>query len=116
LPAIAEGADGRFFILAAVEGDKALVQDPAVGRPETLQRAEFESRWSGRLILVTRRHSVLGKGGSFDISWFVPVLARYRRIFGEVLVASFFLQIFALITPLFFQVVICFDNVGSTSK
>jgi ATP-binding cassette, subfamily B, bacterial HlyB/CyaB len=106
LPAIAEGADGGFFILAAVEGDKALVQDPGVGRPETLTQAEFEARWSGRLVLVTRRHSVLGKGGKFDISWFIPVLSRYRRIFGEVLIASFFLQLFALITPLFFQVVI----------
>ncbi|MDA0663406.1 MAG: type I secretion system permease/ATPase [Proteobacteria bacterium] len=106
LSAIAEGADGGFFILAAVEGDKALVQDPGVGRPETLTQAEFEARWSGRLVLVTRRHSVLGKGGKFDISWFIPVLSRYRRIFGEVLIASFFLQLFALITPLFFQVVI----------
>ncbi len=106
LPAIAEGADGGFFILAAVESGKALIQDPAVGRPETLTRAEFEARWSGRLVLVTRRHSVLGKGGTFDISWFIPVLSRYRRIFSEVLIASFFLQLFALITPLFFQVVI----------
>ena len=29
-----------------------------------------------------------------------------RRRLGEVLVASFFLQIFSLVTPLFFQVVI----------
>src|SRR5262249_28069950 len=31
---------------------------------------------------------------------------KYRRLLGEVLVASFFLQLFALISPLFFQVVI----------
>src|SRR5437764_531406 len=31
---------------------------------------------------------------------------KYRRLLGEVLMASFFLQVFALITPLFFQVVI----------
>src|SRR5262249_51835711 len=30
----------------------------------------------------------------------------YRRLLGEVLVASFFLQVFALVSPLFFQVVI----------
>ncbi len=106
LPAIAEAKDGGFCILAQVEGDKALIQDPAVGRPEALERAAFEERWSGRLVLVTRRHSVLGKGGSFDISWFIPALVRYKRLFAEVLIASFFLQIFALITPLFFQVVI----------
>ena len=31
---------------------------------------------------------------------------KYRRLLGEVLVASFFLQLFALVSPLFFQVVI----------
>jgi subfamily B ATP-binding cassette protein HlyB/CyaB len=31
---------------------------------------------------------------------------KYRRLLAEVLVASFFLQLFALVTPLFFQVVI----------
>ncbi len=31
---------------------------------------------------------------------------KYRRLLGEVLIASFFLQVFALISPLFFQVVI----------
>ena len=31
---------------------------------------------------------------------------KYRDLLGEVLLASFFLQIFALVTPLFFQIVI----------
>ena len=33
-------------------------------------------------------------------------MIKYRRLLGEVLAASFFLQLFALISPLFFQVVI----------
>jgi subfamily B ATP-binding cassette protein HlyB/CyaB len=33
-------------------------------------------------------------------------LHKYRRLLTEVVVASFFLQLFALISPLFFQVVI----------
>jgi ATP-binding cassette, subfamily B, bacterial HlyB/CyaB len=32
-------------------------------------------------------------------------MTKYRRLFGEVLVASFFLQLFGLVSPLFFQVV-----------
>src|SRR5207344_1276522 len=31
---------------------------------------------------------------------------KYRNLFGEVLLASFFLQLFGLVSPLFFQVVI----------
>ncbi len=42
----------------------------------------------------------------FDITWFMGAIHKYRRLLSEVLVASFFLQVFALVTPLFFQVVI----------
>jgi len=42
----------------------------------------------------------------FGFGWFLPVLGRYRRLLGEVLVASLFLQLLALATPLFFQVVV----------
>jgi len=42
----------------------------------------------------------------FDITWFLQAMHKYRRLLGEVLVASLFLQLFALVTPLFFQVVI----------
>jgi subfamily B ATP-binding cassette protein HlyB/CyaB len=41
----------------------------------------------------------------FDFTWFVPAIVKYRKLLGEVLLVSFALQIFALITPLFFQVV-----------
>ena len=65
----------------------------------------FASRWSGQLILVTSRASVAGALARFDFSWFVPALVRYRRLLGEVLLVSFMLQLFALVSPLFFQVV-----------
>ena len=42
----------------------------------------------------------------FDFTWFIPAIVKYRTFLGEVLVASFFLQLFALLTPLFTQVVI----------
>ncbi|MFV1852190.1 MAG: type I secretion system permease/ATPase [Thalassospira sp.] len=108
LPAIAEIKNGSFVIVAKIDADqgKVLVQDPIVGRAVAVDKAEFEEKWSGRLLLATRRAAILGQGGKFDISWFVAALSKYRRIFIEVLIASFFLQLFALISPLFFQVVI----------
>ena len=42
----------------------------------------------------------------FDVTWFLARSYKYRRLLGEVFVASFFLQLFALVSPLFFQVVI----------
>jgi subfamily B ATP-binding cassette protein HlyB/CyaB len=106
LPALAECRDGSFIILGRVVDDKALIQDPRVGRPQLLPRAEFEARWSGRLVLITRRATLGDLGREFNIAWFLQAIHKYRHILGEVLVASFFLQLFALVSPLFFQVVI----------
>lgn len=106
LPAIARHVDGHFFILAAIRDDKVLIQDPLEQRPLTLPRNLFEQAWSGSLILVTRRASIRELGGRFGFGWFVPAVLKYRQLFAEVLAASFFLQLFALITPLFFQVII----------
>ena len=43
LPALAKRTDGRHVVLAKVEGDKALVQDPTEARPFVLSREQFES-------------------------------------------------------------------------
>ena len=106
LPAVAVLRDGRFVVLGRASEDKVLIQDPAVGRVETLERDAFEKLWNGWLVLITRRHGITTGFGKFDIRWFIPAILRYRKLFTEVLIGSFFLQIFALVTPLFFQVVI----------
>ena len=106
LPAIAARRDGGFFILAKASGDSVLLQDPAAGRPQILDRAAFEALWNGRLMLATRRAGLTELARRFDITWFLQAMHKYRRLLAEVLVASFFLQLFALISPLFFQVVI----------
>lgn len=105
-PAIAQSNDGQYLILAKVDGDKILVHDPAVQRPQSLSLDEFQANWNGKLILCTRSGGTLGDERKFDFTWFIPAIIKYRRLLGEVLLASFFIQIFALMTPLFFQVVI----------
>ena len=107
LPAIAQNKDGAYFILGKVAENKALIQDPAKGNhPEVLSKEEFMNRWNGRLLMMTCREFINGKNRKFDISWFIPAVVKYRRLFGEVILASFFLQLFALVSPLLFQVVI----------
>ena len=105
LPCIAHGRDGGWFILAKVADGQALIQDPKVGRPEQLSLTELAERWDGRLVLVATRAQLEAMGRHFDLTWFIPAVVKYRKLFGEVLVASFFLQLFGLMTPLFFQVV-----------
>jgi len=106
LPAMAKRTDGRYVVLAKVEADKVLVQDPIEARPLVLSRERFEAMWTGELLLCTKRAHVRLQDLKFDFTWFLPAIIKYRRFFGEVLVASFFLQLFALLTPLFTQVII----------
>lgn len=120
LPAIAKDVDGSYFIIAKIEQPaegaidesgaaaeaRALIQSPAKGEPQVLSRADFEARWSGELILLTSREMLAGALRKFDVTWFIPAIVKYRKLLGEVLLVSFFLQLFALMTPLFFQVVI----------
>ncbi len=105
LPAIAIGTQGDFFIIARSGGDQALVFDPATGKPAKLSPEDLQARWSGRLILFKSRASLAEEMAKFDFTWFIPAIMKYRRLLGEVLVVSFALQLFALVTPLFFQVV-----------
>ena len=42
----------------------------------------------------------------FGLAWFVPLLWRYRKPLGQVLLGAFLLQLVALTTPLFSQVII----------
>jgi subfamily B ATP-binding cassette protein HlyB/CyaB len=107
LPAVARlGGRDRFVIVAKVQDDKVLIQDGQTMRPEAVLRGAFEAKWDGNLILLTRRAGVMEGSQRFGIGWFVAALHKYRGLIGEVLIASFFLQIFALVTPLFFQVVV----------
>jgi subfamily B ATP-binding cassette protein HlyB/CyaB len=106
LPAIAALRGGGFLLLGKVGDDKALVQSPLSPRPTLMTRAEFEKLWDGQLVLMTRRAGLVDLSRRFDITWFFGAIHKYRRLLGEVLVASFFLQVFALVSPLFFQVVI----------
>lgn len=106
LPAIARLNDDSYVIIAKYSDEGLLIQEPTARQPVVQSPDDFLESWSGELILLTRRAGMFSQFRQFDFSWFIPAILKYRRILGEVLLASFFLQLFALITPLFFQVVI----------
>jgi len=106
LPGIAVLRDGGFLLLGKAGDGKVLVQSPLAPRPQLMTQAEFEAVWDGRIVLVARRAGLVDLARRFDITWFLGAIVKYRGLLGEVFVASFFLQLFALATPLIFQVVI----------
>jgi subfamily B ATP-binding cassette protein HlyB/CyaB len=106
LPGIAVLRDGSFMVIAKASDEMVLVQSPQTQRPMMMTRAELAEIWDGGLILMARRAGLSDLTRRFDISWFLGAIGKYKRLLGEVLFASFFLQLFALASPLFFQVVI----------
>jgi subfamily B ATP-binding cassette protein HlyB/CyaB len=106
LPGIAVLRDGGFVLLGKAGDGKVLVQAPFAQRPQLMTQAELEAVWDGRIVIVARRAGLVDLARRFDITWFLGAIVKYRGLLGEVFVASFFLQLFALTTPLIFQVVI----------
>ncbi len=106
LPGIALLRDGGFLLLGKAGDDKIMTQHPLQPRPVLLTRADFEAIWTGELVLMARRASLVDLAHRFDITWFLAAINKYRHLLGEVLVASFFMQLFGLVSPLLFQVVI----------
>jgi subfamily B ATP-binding cassette protein HlyB/CyaB len=106
LPGIAMLHDGTFMVIAKASDEKVLVQSQQTRRPMLMTSAEFAEIWDGMLILMTRRAGLSDLTRRFGVTWFLGAIRKYKRLLAEVLVASFFLQLFALVSPLFFQVVI----------
>ncbi|WP_323992973.1 type I secretion system permease/ATPase [Nguyenibacter sp. L1] len=106
MPALAVLADGTLRMLGRVSDDQVLLFDCITRRPAIEGISAFLDGWSGVAILATRRSVGTLVELHFGFRWFLGVVKKYRRVLGEVLTASLFLQIFALATPLAFQVLV----------
>jgi subfamily B ATP-binding cassette protein HlyB/CyaB len=129
LPALGKTVKGDYFILAGkITSDgspSAIARDAEAALKDDLPEplhvvqlmaenkgvhkltgAELGRIWDGEAIVLTPRRSPLSNMiGEFNIGWFIPSIVKYRSLFVKVLLASFIIQLFGLITPLFFQVV-----------
>lgn len=95
-----------FFILIKARAGYALIHDPLRGKAEEITQEQLDEIWDSHLILIASPRDVFTGKSQFGFNWFIPVVFKYRRILGEVLAESIFLQVFALATPLFSQIVI----------
>ena len=125
LPAIAQGKDGRFFIVGkfekvmprplepgtisaapAADAVQTRVLIQCVGEPPKLiATKELLDNWTGEMIFLTSKATFASETAQFDFTWFIPAIVKYRKLLGDVLLMSLVLQLIGLVTPLFFQVV-----------
>jgi subfamily B ATP-binding cassette protein HlyB/CyaB len=81
--------------------------------PQTLTHAEFSQVFTGTVFqLALEAQPVKDPDGAndrqqtFGFSWFIPELLKHKGVWRDVLLASLVIQLLALGTPLFTQVVI----------
>ncbi len=108
MPVAAPLPDGQYLTLLRINqsgnGGFCLVINPGETIPRKLNLAEFNRLWDNRIIFIKdQEHS--NSDRRFDLKWFIPSLIKHKRIFTEVIIVSVFLQLFALATPFFFQIV-----------
>ena len=56
--------------------------------------------------MIVLKHKLLNDRIKFGFGWFYTRMLSYKKIVGEILIASFVIQLFGLVTPLFTQVVL----------
>lgn len=100
------------MLVLRADAERVLAFRPTEAAPATLSVKEFSRTFSGHVFLARPaaepvEHDDPGYvGRKFGFGWFVPELLKYRSIWRDVLLASLAIQLMALATPLFTQVVI----------
>lgn len=117
-PVLMPASDGGLMLVGKVDashhaGPCVVLQKTGESMPNQVTLQEFEHLFAGEWIEakpLAKRHFQTDPGNVeqevFGISWFWSSLKKYKSLMGEVLIASLFVQIIALVTPLIFQVVI----------
>lgn len=84
------------------------VFDPLADRHDFifLRKEELAKSWKGDVILLKRSYGLLDKDQPFSLRWFIPEIFRQRVAFTDVAIGALFIHAIALVTPLFFQIVI----------
>ena len=110
-PALMVRRDGSYLVVFPSTGGDfipILDQTDHWGKraPIRVKREAISAAWSGEIFVVTTRPESRAESDQFSVSWFIQAMWRYRRPLSHVLVASLFIQLFSLVTPLFFQIII----------
>lgn len=106
LPAIFKDKDAGYGVLLKLnpEARKLLYFHPLQKQAQERSYEEFEKQITGELIVLHPR--MMNAGVRFGFKWFFNEILHYKKVIGEVLLGSFIVQLFALITPLFTQVIL----------
>ena len=106
LPAIAHWDGNHYVVVYEVTKRHVIIADPARGQ-KTLSHNEFKAGWTNYTLLL-QPTAILRKGKDDSTTFwqFFELLKPHRLVLFEIFIASVFIQIFGLITPLFTQLIL----------
>ncbi len=106
LPCISQSKEGTYVVVLKVDIQKEqmLVFSEGKKEPYTMSFTDFSETMNGKTIIL--KHKMLTAEIRFGFMWFFNQLLHYKKIVGEILLASFVIQLFGLVTPLFTQVIL----------
>jgi ATP-binding cassette, subfamily B, bacterial HlyB/CyaB len=105
-PWIAHWEGDHYVVVYRIKRGQVLIADPAVGR-RSLPVAEFQTHWTGYGLLLEpteRLHDTETQKAS--LGRYLGTLLPYRSWIFQVFLASLLIQLFALVTPLFTQIIL----------
>jgi len=105
-PVLALMKDGSWRVLGKGNDQRIMIMNPLSGEAGAVTLDKFISQWSGECLRVSEPFSLSKGQRRFGLSWFLPVLLKYKSYLFEVILASFCLQLLGIVTPIFTQVII----------
>lgn len=102
LPALYQDSTGFYKVILKIEKDDILIFNTENGLTETVKLSDFNP--NDKIIIL--KYKGLTDNVKFGFSWFFEQLLKYKTIVGEIFFASFLIQVLALITPLFTQIIL----------
>lgn len=105
-PAIVSKVEGGWAIIGLeVSPGKFNFVEPVSMQVAAFELSEIFDRIGPEIVLISKR-ATPEDAEQFGFRWFTDIVWRYRSAMVHVLVASFFIQVFALVSPLVFQMVV----------
>ncbi|MEQ9234027.1 ABC transporter transmembrane domain-containing protein [Coleofasciculus sp. E2-BRE-01] len=106
LPAIVHWEGKHYIVVYEITRKLVVVADPAIGQ-KTLSHWEFKQNWTGYALLLQPTALFKDEKESTTPFWqFFELIKPHGLVMLEVFVASLFIQIFGLVTPLFTQLIL----------
>lgn len=103
-PLIFLSKNNEFHILIGKKDDKLFVFNCHEKKPVEMTAGDFMQFWNGAAIALYPRFT---KAEFFlNMKWLFKEFFKHRPVFASIITASFFIQLFGLVTPLFIQVII----------